>query len=401
MRKILFLTSRNVMTSSGELRLIKNRAEFLHSSGVRTDFIALQRRRKNKRHEEIHAGGTMKVYYIDKNPIRCISNAIKMVLAIRKQLRCNEYEIVVLSGPAMPLLCKMIRKKSKSKILIDIHGACEDALLLSKGNGLLKKVKSRFIFIVDHISLKNGLKKADGAFVVTKYLRDYITDRYVLNNNFRFFVVPCGVAFDYRINEKNYLKNRVKYRQKYNIKDDEIVFLYSGGTSTWQCLKETVRLYDAISKAMPGRTRCLFFSHNENEIKKYTGELGKDVLVDVYDVAELRAALCAGDYGFLLRQKSIVNEVAFPNKYLEYVSSGLQIITTCYVKEIAKQVKRYNLGFALNSLDNEKALDEIRRKGVSHSKIDFKTIEVVLGINSFENTLSPFIDYINENGGNR
>jgi len=40
--------------------------------------------------------------------------------------------------------------------------------------------------------------------------------------------------------------------------------------------------------------------------------------------------------------------VAFPNKFLEYVQSGMSIFTTPNVYEIAEQIKKYDLGVLYN-----------------------------------------------------
>ena len=60
MKRLLMITSRNILTSCGELRLIKNRAEYLYKDyNVATDFITfgISSRLKSKRREKIEAGG--------------------------------------------------------------------------------------------------------------------------------------------------------------------------------------------------------------------------------------------------------------------------------------------------------------------------------------------------------
>ena len=395
MNRILFITSRNVRTSSGELRLIKNRAEFLYSKDICTDFIALQRKRKNVCCEEIIAGGSMDVFYINKRPIKCVRNIWRMLRTVNRCLNNNEYDAIILSGPAMPLLCSMVRKRGKCKVLIDVHGACEDVLSLSKGKTALKKIKSILIYRIDTISLKIGLKKSDGAFVVTKYLREYIIDKFGLNRDFLFFVVPCGTISGYSMTSEEYLRNRSKYRKKYNVAKDDIVFLYSGGTSSWQCLSETIAMYKKIENKTSRSVKLLIFSHNKNEIKGFLNGDEKNVIVDSFKPSELRGALCVGDYGFVLRKKDIINEVAFPNKYLEYLSSRLRIITTRFVNEVASQVQMYNLGIVLDDvMDYQTVFDVVQKKRLS--SVSLETLSNVLYYNSFEKTLSPFMKYLNK-----
>lgn len=65
MNRILFVTNRNILTTSGELRLIKNRAEALYKEyGIATDFIAFASRDRiqSEKHEIINAGGEVEAY---------------------------------------------------------------------------------------------------------------------------------------------------------------------------------------------------------------------------------------------------------------------------------------------------------------------------------------------------
>ena len=121
----------------------------------------------------------------------------------------------------------------------------------------------------------------------------------------------------------------------------------------------------------------------------------KNIIVDSYNPSKLKDVLCVGDYGFILRKKDIINEVAFPNKYLEYLSSRLRIITTRFVNEVAFQVKTYNLGIVLDDVtDYQAVLDTIQEKRLS--RVSFETLGSVLYYNSFERTLSSFMKYLNK-----
>ena len=88
-QRILFITNRNIVTTCGELRLIKNRAEVLFSQyGVVTDFLALTRseRMDAECKEVINAGGSLSIIKQDaKKPVsilwarRQLKNEIKMI----------------------------------------------------------------------------------------------------------------------------------------------------------------------------------------------------------------------------------------------------------------------------------------------------------------------------------
>ena len=76
--RILFITNRNILTTCGELRLIKNRAEKLYEAyGISTDIIALaspQRIRSDKK-EKINANGDLQLIEQDRCRIITIFTA--------------------------------------------------------------------------------------------------------------------------------------------------------------------------------------------------------------------------------------------------------------------------------------------------------------------------------------
>ena len=86
----------------------------------------------------------------------------------------------------------------------------------------------------------------------------------------------------------------------------------------------------------------------------------------------------------------MTNNVAFPNKYLEYVKSGLKIITTPYLHEIADQIKKYKIGYLY---DMRGSIDRIVNYiETAQHDINEDTVNTVLAQNSFENTLRVLKD---------
>ena len=138
MKKILFITNRNVLTTSGELRLIKNRAEslFLHY-GVATDFIVWQKKKRldSPNRERIACSGKTDTYILSTiNVFRNLISYRAIKKELKKRLETNEYVAVVLSGSGIANFAKFIKKQSTAKIVLDVHGASEDILELTKNS---------------------------------------------------------------------------------------------------------------------------------------------------------------------------------------------------------------------------------------------------------------------------
>ncbi len=393
MQKILFVTNRNILTTCGELRLIKNRAEKLYVKyGISSDFIVFSSKSRieapNK--EMINAGGTVKAYRLSMwNQVR---TAISY-LAIKKEIKCRveseRYKAVVLSGVGMSLFAKSIRKYSGIRIILDIHGALEDTVEAAKNRNLFKKILFRGLFLLEKYALSTNFTRVDGCFVVTQALEEYLKKRYKMKSNVKFYKVPCATSTNV-IDESVYQENREFYRRKYGIEENEQVFVYSGGISSWQCIDETIDLYKSISKKLGVKSRMFIFSHSIDSIKDKVAD-DERFVIDSYKPDELMKVLCAGDFAFLLRKNCPTNNVAFPNKFLEYVQSRMKIIATPYVFEISGQIQTNDIGYLYRFEENiNELLDYI--KANTGKRNDVIITKQILEENSFENRLNAFAE---------
>lgn len=392
MQKILFITNRNVLTTSGELRLIKNRAESLYNDyNIPTDFIVFgsKKRINSPKRELIHAGGDTEIIpFSFRNTMSYVIGKGEAYKKIENALTKNKYAAVVLSGIGMACITRRI-KALGIPVYIDLHGAMEDSLELSRSKGFVGKIKYTSLFYIDKFVSKKYIKKANGCLAVTKALQEYATKRFSLSENVSFHVVPCAIkASDSFHLERNTF--RKKYREKYNITGNELVFVYSGGVSPWQCVEETISLYKEIRKHLSKPSRMLLFSHNYEYLETLTR--GSDrFIIDSYTPDELKKALCAADFAFMLRKNTPTNNVAFPNKFLEYVECGLQIITTPHVVEIYNQVTNFKIGIVINDLNDYATIVERSKSINAYSDA---VVQEVLAHNSFKNCLLSFVNEI-------
>lgn len=384
MKRILFVTTRNILTSSGELRLIKNRAESLYREyGIATDFIAIQTpdRIAAANKENINSGGTIKAFPAKfSNPFQSISSYRRAYKEVEDNVLTGKYCTLVFSGNGLESWAKRIKKVSNIKVLYDIHGANEDLVEVARKSGFIKKCILNLLYYKQTFCEKMYLSYADGALVVTKALEEYTRKRYKLSERFKFYIIPCATS-SLGIENDEYQEYRIKYRQKYGIKDDEVAFIYSGGISPWQCIEETIEVYRKLQSQIKQKSKLLIFSFNIDAIKHLLE--GIEVIHDRYSPDELSKALCAGDYAFLLRQDNLTNNVAFPNKFLEYVQGGMKIITTPYVYEISQQVQDFEFGILYDFSTNLSNIVDYIDKRTDCHEYDKEYVDKVLIYNSF------------------
>lgn len=141
------------------------------------------------------------------------------------------------------------------------------------------------------------------------------------------------ILFD-PINEK--MRNRM--REQMQIKREEIVVIFStGGGDNWQNSDLIVQLANAGFKIINLSNKE--YSH-PNIINKF---------VNYQDVPKY---LCAADIGFIWRNESIVNLVASPVKFAEYLSFGLPVISNGNVGQINDITMKYGLGIIESDVIN-------------------------------------------------
>lgn len=173
------------------------------------------------------------------------------------------------------------------------------------------------------------LRKVAGVIYVSDAMKDYYENKYGVRT--KSIVVPCLSEFA-----------NTKVENVERIPDS---FVYIGGLSVWQCFDEILKLYTKI------RTEKSVFHiitlNTEAARKKVLEIVGDDKNIEIYgitDRTQIPATLNKFEYGFLIRKNDVVNQVAAPIKFLEYLSCGVNVIMTNAVPSYAKLVEDNNVG---------------------------------------------------------
>jgi hypothetical protein len=388
MQRILFVTTRNILNTSGEFRLINNRANaLLKKWNIKTTYIVMCNEKKIKSQNELKCMDLDLIKFPFKNNIISIIGAyLNGKREISNLLGDDRYSCIILSGVGMLHYIPAIKKKASIPIIADIHGAKEELIEYKTGGIFIDFIKSLlFLFIM--FGEQKYLKKTDGILSVSSALCKYL-DRIYNTEKVKKYVIPCSVMYDETIIENREYYRRI-YRSKYGLLEHDLVFVYSGGISPWQCIDETIDMFCNYRDMYNNSAKLLIYSHNHKNIEPLIK--GKtNILLYNLESNEVAKALCAGDFAFMLREDNITNNVAYPNKFLEYIHSGLKVISTEFVHDVSNQIREYDLGITINSFFDLNALNnyiiETNKKGYNKENIkDFLTS------NSFESTLSAFV----------
>jgi glycosyltransferase involved in cell wall biosynthesis len=149
------------------------------------------------------------------------------------------------------------------------------------------------------------------------------------------------------------LELRLKKRKELNL-TDKLVFVYSGSLFRWQMIDKVFEIFKIIFDNIYS-THLMILTNDELEIENILYEYNLSVdSVSKYDLefTEVNSYLNTCDYGFLLRENHIVNNVASPTKYSEYLRCGVKLILTEGIGDFSKLAEDENFGIVLKNLNN-------------------------------------------------
>ncbi|MBL0043478.1 MAG: hypothetical protein IPP33_03370 [Flavobacteriales bacterium] len=185
---------------------------------------------------------------------------------------------------------------------------------------------------------QEAVSKSDFRIAVSNALVAHWGERYSYKSS-EHVVIPCTLGRDLDRNRRSELPFP-------RAENDVIRLVYSGSTAGWQSFdlleKLLVPLFDSRADV-----HVLFLSkrdpHNEALERKYPGR----VEIKWLDHARVQLALSECDYGIMVRERTITNQVASPTKFAEYLSSGLRIITNEGLGDLSALVQEHDLGLVL------------------------------------------------------
>ncbi|NLJ17365.1 hypothetical protein [Globicatella sulfidifaciens] len=394
MKKILFITSRNIINTSGEMRLIKNRNHVMNIQyGIKTDFIAIFDKKKlGGKRESVSDDSVVKhVKYSKYNPFSYFFMYYQTKKTIKKMIEEKNYDSIIVSGPLAIVFTRYVRHMfNKSNMILDIHGALEE-LIEFKSDNFYKNIGKRITYILLKYLEKTNINFYDAYFVVSDALSAYLDHEYRISKKNK-YIIPCSLEED-QIELEQKVKYRMEFRKYYGI-NDELLFVYSGGVSPWQCIEETISMFIKIQKKIQGKNVKLLILSHELEKIKHLG-INDSIIMDSLQSDMVNKVLCAGDYAFLLRDNYVTNNVAFPNKFLEYVNSGMRIITTPYVHDVKKYINEYHLGFIVENInENQDNLMKYFQEDFVYGD-DFQKRKKLISSLSFNKTLKTFAENLN------
>jgi glycosyltransferase involved in cell wall biosynthesis len=269
-------------------------------------------------------------------------------------------------------LSRILNKNYHNKILPDVRGASiEEISEYYDSNKYFKKLK-----ILNSKNAVKNLTRFEKISVVSNSLKEYLITNYNINAD-KLFVTPCLAGTNFRFDELQ----RDRIRKALNLSNDDLLIVFSsGGTANWQNSDILIKLAEKGLIVL-------------NLSKKVINH--KNIINKFISYSEMPYYLNAADVAIIWRENSIVNKVASPVKFSEYICCGLPVISNDTVDMTKEYIKKNSCGLVINSLDDIDIdslnhLKQIDRKIISETGLsDF-------GIDKINDQYSQIYSAINE-----
>ncbi len=350
-----------------------NWIKIINENGIETDCISLTRNKQNaKRIHEIENNIKGKFYQFFfygplVNDIFLFFELFKLYL---NDIRYYDKVIFQTRVTTIGIPLYILKLFPRTRIIFESRGATiEEKKYVNENNlNFKKKIKT----YLSYFSEKLLIEKSNAVICVSNALKEYYFEKFKIENRNKFIVFP-GAADSFLFFMNSTLRERI--REKLNYKDDDIVIIYIGALNMkWEIpdvvfsfLKD-LSLKDKLFKFLIVTPDVEF---TNTYISKYKLKNYATVLESPFN--EVNHYLNAADIGLLLREDILMNNVASPTKFSEYLLAGLPAIISKGILDFSSVINKTKFGVVLNDLNygSNKGLyeDILKLKSIDHEII--------------------------------
>lgn len=351
MSKILLITNTDMSLQSGNVVLINRRAEEIYRE-FQLETLCLVVANSHSKSIDHKVTGIEYVY-------------IKKMKEIKEFILKEKPKKIILYGLKTYLYIFFIKQllntlEEKVELLLDVQGAIEERIEYSKG---IKRISNYPKYLIQKIVFSNAINRVDGAFVVSDELKDYCYSavRSKKKQSFTIYKIRCGINEVITTDFK--LRWRKSYRNSWGISDETIVMSFSGYRMAWQNIDRIIEVFKRYDKLYSNMFFTFFCNIDDEFIEQIERSFPKgNYIVKFLSFEEYFEHLCACDVGFIVRDYNVTNNVAFPNKFSDYLNAGLMISLNKALPEPYRMISQSGIEFCDVDLDNIPVSMEIIKK---------------------------------------
>lgn len=228
--------------------------------------------------------------------------------------------------------------------------------------------------VVTHPTMLNEIDELESNAVINSHYRIAVSQQLVnyWHNHFNYkqenhVVIPCTINKqfeDLEISEKNVIQQR----NKLGYQSDDIVMVYSGSVAAWQSFELILNFATKTLHGNP-KLKFLFLSDINTHVSELIKAFPNRVSCFKVAVHQVPQILMACDYGLLIREDSVTNQVASPVKFAEYLACGLKVIISPKLGDFSDFVLSEQLGVFYNSITKLKKPEILEKTSIQNLAI--------------------------------
>jgi glycosyltransferase involved in cell wall biosynthesis len=195
----------------------------------------------------------------------------------------------------------------------------------------LTKVLERFL-----------IKHIDTLIVVSQPIRNWYIEKYGLE---KVFVVQ---NMPYNFQKKSGLKTN-NLKDKFKIPDDNLLFIYQGLIASGRGI---FSLLDVFKRSSPNKHLLLMgYGPSVKEVKKAASQYSNIHYLPAVSIDKIFEYTSSADIGinYISGEICMSYRYSLPNKFGEYIISGLPVLVSSSLEYLSHLVTHYNCGWSINS----------------------------------------------------
>ena len=261
---------------------------------------------------------TATVYYIN-----LITDCLKAkgfeILTVFNKKDVHNPDIIFTVTERYYLVAKLLFPKAKTIYWAQGVNAEE-----TKAN--MHSLKDYARYVLRRYAESQAVRKSDLLFCVSERQVEYYEHKYGYNRNRPHIVMPC---YNLRISKTF---NVSQYKAP--------TFVYAGNASGWQGVDFMLKVYAFIESRLGDACKLVLLTNDCERFKqKIEAEGIKNVQMKFVPLKELQDELHKYKYGFIIRDESIINQVATPTKMNSYLASYVIPIYSDSVQDFVHNIK--------------------------------------------------------------
>ncbi|MCB9188167.1 MAG: hypothetical protein H6599_02685 [Flavobacteriales bacterium] len=181
-------------------------------------------------------------------------------------------------------------------------------------------------------SEKRAVLESTYRLAVSQKLVDYWKNEFAFKND-SYVIIPCT------LNNSWFEQSFEEIRKNHG----NVKLVYSGGTGPWQSFELVVKMLRKWLKDHENG-EVLFMTRENVLIDELISEFPERVERKFVGHEEVKKELSSCDYGILIREDRVTNQVASPVKFAEYLSAGLKILISEGIGDYSELTHQLNCG---------------------------------------------------------